>query len=178
MSSRTSGVLLNSILGMALVTVAGVNILLLGGIGWTAWERAGLGERWADLRQALPAGWDEAGLLSEQTGSAESGTLAARRGLVSDAVIARYIAALRAEAAACGATVINLSAQPAPAGILPRRIFLFKAEGSAPQLLSLLKWVAQTAPWPARIEDVSLLVEGGRAELSLRLLIAVQESEP
>ncbi len=168
----------NSLLGMALLVAAGLNILLVAGIGWAAWERATLSQAWDDLRTFGPLAEPEAAALLDLIAGTESALSEVTAALPTDADVARFVAALRTEAAAAGVAVTNLSAEPAPAGPLPRRLFLVEAEGDASRLLALLTWTAQQAPRAARIEEVTLTAEGTPPTLSFRLLTVVRQSGP
>lgn len=166
--------LVNSLLGMAVVVAAGLNILLLGMIGWAAWERATLSEMWDTLRHSQPLAGEESAALLDLLSGTESSAAEAVTTLPTDADVARLVAALRDQAAASAVTIANLSAEPVPAVALPQRVFLIRAQGNPAQLLGLVTWTAKTAPRAARIEDVSLTADDSGASITFRLRVVVR----
>ncbi len=168
--------LLNSLLGMAIIVAAGINILFLAAIGWAAWERATLSEAWEALLDTGPLAAEEAAALLDLLAGTEGSLAALSATLPTDADIARFVAALQSEAATANISITNLSVEAAPAGPLPRRVFLLRAQGAGPRLLAFLTWTARSAPGSARIEDVTFTADDAGASLSFRLLIAVRAS--
>jgi len=171
---------LNALLGAALLLVAGLDLMLIVGIGWSAWQRATLSERWQHMRQE-----DSSQGLGPQAEAQELRNAIALtqqnisdtvNGLPTDADAAHQAADLRLQASALGVAISELSPQPleGAATTVPIRQFVLRAHGTWPQLLAFFTQIAQTCSSTTRIENVSLLQQGEQAELDLTLVIAVR----
>ncbi|HOG47873.1 MAG TPA: hypothetical protein PLJ35_08725 [Anaerolineae bacterium] len=179
MSREQASPLLSSLIAMMLLLAAGLIIVLLAAIGWAAWERAGLTARWLAMNREVSAARAEAEALSQLATASRFGAGGSLAGLPADADVARLVAGLRAEAAACGATIVEITSLPLlQTSALPRRCYLLRARGSGPQLVGLLMRTAENAPSGARIEDVSLQVAGAGGELNCKLFFAVRPPNP
>jgi Tfp pilus assembly protein PilO len=172
--------LLNSMLGTILLLVAGLDILLLGMIGWATWQRATLSEHHFQMRredavqmQGRQREAQELRALIGTTREAIAGTVAT---FPSDADVARYVSYLHSAAAASGAYVMELSPQPAPLAPVPVRRFTVRARGSWSSLLQFMAYVVQASLPTSRLEQVSLQQEGQQADLSFELWVAVRPS--
>lgn len=174
------GPLLSTLLGVALVLVAGVNLVILLGIGWGTWQRATLSERWLRMQQedaALGLGAQgEAQQLRSMIASARLGISAAGSTLPGDGEVAGFLSSMRTRAGALGVEVLELSPQPVePTTPLTRR-FTLQARGSWAQTVRLLIAIVNDAPVGTRFEHLSLRREEGDARLSLELLFVVRPS--
>ncbi len=172
--SRLSGLherpaLLNALLGIALLLAAGLDILLLIHIGWAAWQRATLAERWQQTHPASRQALAEAAAAAENVG-ALLGTLP------TDADVAAFVAALPARARAQGVTLTELCAQPADAAALPERAFRVAAQGPEAALPAFLVWLSEATPQGARCDSVALDLAGSPPTLELTLHMPIRPS--
>lgn len=174
--------LLNSLLGMVLVLVTGLDIVMLGAVGWATWQRASLSERCFRMDQEDPLQLQgvqrEARELRALIAASQESISEALRAFPGDGDLARYLSNLRLEAEAMGLLVTELSPQATQPAAVPVRRFVFRARGS---WVSLQRFLAQLAQRPlptARIEEVSLRQQGALAELSFELVVHVRPPSP
>lgn len=169
---------LNPLLGTVLLLVAGLDLALLGGIGWAAWHKAALSEQWLQMRQEdrlLESGTQrEAQELEAAITASRGRSVRVASVFPSDADAARYLTELRSQATALGITIIDLGPGTVPPTNVPQRRFTIRARGSWPQLVEYVRLAAQTALPTSRIEDVVLRLQGDECELSFDLMITVR----
>ena len=173
---------LNPLLGVALILVAGLDITLLAGIGWSAWQRASLSEQWLRMREEdrlQPWGSHlEARELRELIATSQRNIASSLGAFPTEADLARHVAELRTQAANLGLEPIEVSQQPAEPGLAPARRLGVQARGSWPQLVALLTFAAQTALPTARIEEVALAGQAKQAELCFELIVVIRPADP
>lgn len=179
---RQTALWLNALLGLALLLVAGLDVALLGGIGWAAWQRATLSEKWLRMREddrlQLSGDQREVRELRSFVATAQGNVAAILQTFPTDADVARYLASLRAAAVAQGVLITDLSPQAGEPGAPLARRFAVRLEGSWLRLVGFLTEVAQTSLSTARLEDVALYEEGGQAELSFELVVVTRAAGP
>ena len=173
----TSLAWLSSLLGLALLLVAILDITLVIGVGWMTWRRATLSEYWLRIRQEdqEQGNQREARDLEASIATAEQSISVTLRAFPGDADVARYLSTLRTEAAALGVTIHDLSPRATAA---PWRRFAVRAQGPWVQLVAFLHRLAQTSLPTARLEDVALESRGEQAELTLEIQILTQPPNP
>ncbi len=168
--------LLNALLGALLVLVAVVDIVVLGGIGWAAWQRATLSEHRNRMRREDPFAMADAqreahqlqALISTSRESI-SGTLQAFPG---DSELAHYLASLPAQATEMGVAITELSPRPSLPSAIPVRRFVLRARGPWTSMVRFCAHVAQNTLPTERIEEVTLRREGDQGNLTCELLVA------
>jgi hypothetical protein len=161
--------LLNALLGIALLLAAGLDILLLVQIGWAAWQRATLAERWQRTQPTSRQALAEAAVAVENAGA----VLAA---LPTDDDVTAFIAALPACAHAQGVTLTELCAQPPDVAVLPERAFRVAAQGSESALPAFLVWLSEAAPEGSRCDSVTLDLAASPPNLELTLHMPIRPS--
>ena len=170
---------LSSLLGLALLLVALLDITLVIGVGWMVWRRATLSEYWLRIRQEDQVqehgNQREARDLEASIATAEQSINVTLRAFPGDADVARYLSALRTEAAALGVTIHDLSPRATTASL---RRYAIRAQGPWVQLVAFLNRLAQTSLLTTRLEDVALESRGEQAELTLELEILSQPPNP
>ena len=173
---------LTALFGVALLTVAALDIALLGTIGWTVWRRASLADQWQSIRDEdnlrLAGVAGEASLLRTGIGRAQERIALAREALPSDAELARYVANLRTEAALMGVTINEITPQPMPPSGIPVRRFTIHAQGYWLQLLGFVSEVSQAPLSTARIDNVTISSGATADTLSFDLIVVVRPPEP
>ncbi len=174
--------LLRSVLGTTLVVVAVLELILIGGIGFTAWERATWSERWVRVQQrgAVPAQGSagEAQELRALIAASRQATSAVQATLVTDADLARFLLVVRAQAIGLGIEITELSPQPTGPTMVPMRRFVLRGDGDWSQTVRLLAAVVGTLPAGACLDELALAREEGRSRISFELLALVRPASP
>lgn len=188
---------MHTALGVILLLVAALDITLLLGIGWSAWQKASLSERWLrmcqeDQRFGLSAQGEVAELRSHIANTREN-ILSTLPSLPSIGDIAAYLSDLPGRANLLGLTIVELSPLPdaltAPpvsgpwsfAGRnsgLPVHRFKLCVRGPWPQLVLFFKQAAQAAPPTAWFEQVDLRQQGGQGDLSIEIWVLARPTDP
>lgn len=177
-ATRSRPLWLGPLLAAVLLLVAGLDILLLGLIGWGAWQRATLSERYYRMQQEHPvpleASQFEAQQLRDLIASSREVAAATLQALPTDTDVARHVTSLHAAAAVLGVTITELSPRPTRAGDVPIRRFAVQARGDWDALCQLVTYIAQTFPPACQIEGMQLDRQGAQAEIRFELSIAVR----
>lgn len=174
--------LVNSLLGMVLVLTAGLDLVMLGIIGWAVWQRATLSETWHRMRQEdtlqLQGEQREAAELREAIALARASVSGTLQTLPTDADLARYVAGLRVHAWGTGVSIVELDVRPSTAGGIPLRRYGVRVQGEWARLVQFLTRVVETCPSTARLENLTLRAGTGPSELSFELVVAVRPQAP
>jgi Tfp pilus assembly protein PilO len=172
------GLWLNSLLAVVLLLVAGLDMLLLGLVGWTTWQRATLSERHLQMQREDPVQLEatqlEARELREFIASSREAASATLNAFPSDTDVARQVASLRDIAATLSITIAELSPRATQSARVPIRRFTVRAHGDWDALCRFVNYIAQTFPSTCRLEGLRLEGGSGQAEASFELSIAVR----
>jgi hypothetical protein len=167
---------------MVLILTAGLDLVMLGIIGWAVWQRATLSEIWHRMRQEdtlqLQGPQREAAELREMIAFARASVSGTLQNLPTDADVARYVTGLRAHAWGTGVSIVELDVRPSTAGGIPLRRYGVRVQGEWVRLMQFLTRVVETCPPTARLDSLTLREGTGRSELSFELVVAVRPQAP
>lgn len=181
MSSQNTAVqgvrFVNSLLGVVLILAAGLDILLLGLIGWAAWDRATLADQVQRMAHEdtsqLPSSQAEAQQLRTLIAASREAISSSMDMLPSDTEIGRSITDLTSTAAKLGITITELSPQPNRPADFPARRFALRARGGWSTLQQFLVHTTQALP-NCQLEGLAIRRNGDRSEVEFNLIIAAR----
>jgi Tfp pilus assembly protein PilO len=172
------GFWVNSLLAVVLLLTAGLDVLLLGLVGWATWQRATLSERQFQMQKEdavqLEASQLEARELRAFIASSREAAAATLEAFPSDADVARQVAGMHDIAATLGIAITELSPLATRSGTVPLRRFTVRAQGDWDSLCRFVTYIAQTFPSTCRLEELRLEGPGAQAKMSFELSIAVR----
>lgn len=169
---------LSSLLAIVLLLVAGLDVLLLGLVGWATWQRATLSERHVQMQREDPVQLQatqlEALELRAFIASSREAASATLQVFPSDTDVARQIAGMQDVAATLGIAITELSPRATQSATVPIRRFTVRAQGDWESLCRFVTYIAQTFPGTCRLEELRQEERGAKAEVSFALSVAVR----